>query len=948
MRLKSIVLCSASAGGIVLGAVPATAQTTPPPVEDTGPAAPTDPAVEAQSTPAPDQGSPQTDDAVQTATGRDQTADEGEAIVVTGLRRSLQSAQNIKRNSDQIVDVIVAEDIGKLPDRTVSEALARVPGITVERAAGEAGDIFLRGLRDPATTYNGREIFTAEARNVAPQDFPAGSVAALEVFKSQTAEQIEGNLAGLINVRSRRPFDFKDREISGSLNATYADLAKDVAWNGNLLLSDRFDTGFGEIGVLVNASYTELNYNDNSRFNSGDFFGINPDPLDPTVFRDNLGNNIPGQTVRVPVVVGLFQNAGKRWRPAGNFAVQWRAADNLQVYVDGLYQGFRREVSDRSLFVPLFGAAAYTNVTIDDEGDSFGYPGSLTATSCCVPDGFQSATREETNTYQLAGGAIWENDRFRIGLDLARTKSKFDLSIYSFDYRLTAAPRVDVDFDTSGDGGVEFDFTGVDTTDRSNYLYRGFFDRQLIAKGDDYQARLDATLKDVTPWLRAVDVGLRFNDRDAGFSNAQRYSTLNGNTPLVLVPFRLDLDPYELTFRDGNQSGVDTLVLPTYDSIRGSARDLRSFAGFAQGTPEPGPFDQYDANEKGYTGYAQARYNFDLGATSIDGAIGLRAVKTKSRLNGAIELFQPDPDGTGPLPAPPSIVQPLTVNNNYTDYLPNFSIRARLTPQLQLRAAYTETRRRPDFGQLNPALRVDPPTAGGTLRTGFGGNPFLDPILSDNYDLSAEYYFSRTGFLALAVFRRNVTNFIVDAATEQDIPGVGVVTVRGPVNSDKGRLQGAEAQIRSFFDFDFVPEWARAFGTELNVTYIDNRLDAPPNFVDQSDIEFPDVSKWSYNLVGFYEQGPLTARLAYNYRSRYIQFFNNEAEATVGEFTKGVSRLDGSLSYTLNDNLTLAADVSNILGKPFRNYRGTIDGATFPRDVRYEERVYSVGIRARL
>ncbi|WP_294171932.1 TonB-dependent receptor, partial [uncultured Sphingomonas sp.] len=161
-------------------------------------------------------------------------------------------------------------------------------------------------------------------------------------------------------------------------------------------------------------------------------------------------------------------------------------------------------------------------------------------------------------------------------------------------------------------------------------------------------------------------------------------------------------------------------------------------------------------------------------------------------------------------------------------------------------------------------------------------------------------------------------------------------------------LQGAEAQFRSFFDFDFVPEWARAFGTELNVTYIDNRLDAPPNFVDQSDVEFPDVSKWSYNLVGFYEQGPLTARLAYNYRSRYIQFFNNEPQATVGEFTKGVSRLDGSLSYTLTDNLTLAADVSNILGKPFRNYRGTIDGATFPRDVRYEERVYSLGIRARL
>lgn len=118
---------------------------------------------------------PQQDDAVE---------GEGEEIVVTGLRRSLESSQNIKRNSDQIVDVIVAEDIGKLPDRTVSEALARVPGVTVERQVGEAGDAFVRGLRDPATTYNGREIFTAEVRNVSPQEFPAGGVAALEVFKS--------------------------------------------------------------------------------------------------------------------------------------------------------------------------------------------------------------------------------------------------------------------------------------------------------------------------------------------------------------------------------------------------------------------------------------------------------------------------------------------------------------------------------------------------------------------------------------------------------------------------------------------------------------------------------------------------------------------------------------------------------------------------------------------
>ena len=146
-------------------------------------------------------------------------AEDSETIVVTGLRRSLQSAQNIKRNSDQIVDAIVAEDIGKLPDVAVSDTAARIPGIQVERSGGEASNVLLRGLDEVyyTTTYNGREIFTAETRSVALQDFPAGGISAIEAFKTSTANLVEPGLAGLVNVRSRRPFDFKGMEIAGSI-----------------------------------------------------------------------------------------------------------------------------------------------------------------------------------------------------------------------------------------------------------------------------------------------------------------------------------------------------------------------------------------------------------------------------------------------------------------------------------------------------------------------------------------------------------------------------------------------------------------------------------------------------------------------------------------------------------------------------------------------------------
>src|SRR5687768_3513723 len=235
MRLKTLVLCSSSAAILAIAGTPALAQSDP--------VNPPDPTVEAQESPAdPEAGSPQTDDAVETTTDA-----EGEnEIVVTGLRRSLQSAQNIKRNSEQIVDAIVAEDIGKLPDLAVSDTAARIPGVQVERGGGEAGRVLVRGLPDFTTTYNGREIFTAETRTVALQDFPSGAIGAIEVFKTSTASLVEPGLAGLVNVRSRRPFDFNDGlEIAGSVWGLYTYQADEITPNGNILVTDRWDVGDG-------------------------------------------------------------------------------------------------------------------------------------------------------------------------------------------------------------------------------------------------------------------------------------------------------------------------------------------------------------------------------------------------------------------------------------------------------------------------------------------------------------------------------------------------------------------------------------------------------------------------------------------------------------------------------------------------------------------------------
>ena len=271
-------------------------------------------------------------------------------IVVTGLRRSLQSAQTIKRDAPQIVDSVVAQDIGKLPDVTVSDTAARIVGVQVERGGGEASRVLVRGLPDFTTTYNGREIFTAEARAVALQDFPAGAIAALDVFKATTADLVEGGLAGVVNVRSRKPFDFDGFEIAGAVWGQYKTRAGKLDRNGNLLVTDRWRTGLGEIGALLNVSLTRLRYQDAVRSNT-DFIASRP-----------IGAG--GRTMLFPDIERTGYGEGDRRRPSINGALQWRPAAGLEFYAEGLWQGFRSKVSDRELTVPLYGASVYRDIVL--------------------------------------------------------------------------------------------------------------------------------------------------------------------------------------------------------------------------------------------------------------------------------------------------------------------------------------------------------------------------------------------------------------------------------------------------------------------------------------------------------------------------------------------------------------------------------------------------------
>jgi TonB-dependent receptor len=326
-------------------------------------------------------------------------------------------------------------------------------------------------------------------------------------------------------------------------------------------------------------------------------------------------------------------------------------------------------------------------------------------------------------------------------------------------------------------------------------------------------------------------------------------------------------------------------------------------------------------------------------------------VKTEEDIAGTLFLF-----GGG--------TQPISFQSEYTDWLPNLNMRVRFSPDWQLRLAATETRTRPSFEDLNPALSLGSPVtctpgASSCFRRATGGNPFLVPLNSRNYDASLEYYFSRNGFASVAVFRRDMRGFIADGESEFGAPdpdGGAPLLLTGPFNTNKARIQGFEAQVSTFFDFEGLPGWLKSFGAQANATYIQAEANYPvPNATER--LRIPDVSRWTYNLVGMYEGGGLTLRLAFNQRTGFPEgALSNRGDYTLQGRGHTVSRLDWSSSYAFNDKLTVFFDWTNILGSPFRsdivrvNYNGAgmaTGREVFPLLVRFEESVMTGGIRFR-
>ncbi len=839
-------------------------------------------------------------------------------LVVTGLRASLISAQEIKRESVQLVDSVVAQDIGKLPDNTVADALQRVPGIQVGRDNGEVNTVVIRGLPNLGTSLNGHEIFTGTGRGVALQDIPAELVAGVDVYKSNSPDQIEGGIAGLIDIRLRRPFDFDGFTLAGGGRGIFGKYADGTSWIGSALVSNRRKlAGGGEFGALLSISNSRYHFKDQRVFN---FLW---EPVNTTF--------VPGQTsIVLPVTAGSLLVPGDRKRPAFNLSLQWRPNSELELYSDVLFTGYRNK-RQVHFFIgfPRFGG--FQSVTLN--------PGTNVVSKETTLNNFHlnstQAFDDRTDSYQAVFGAKWHRDRLKVSSELVYNWSSFKNRGVIVDVQYVAPSTFT--FDLNNPDGTNVGITGGSIKDAANFRLWGLFDNHGYATSEQTAWKADAEYMLNDGLLTKFKTGIRLSSRDAR-SRQTRVNDIapvggRGVVPTTSIPGFGSLAPDGLF--STSQFGASNWYSGDPDFQRDNIATLRPLFGRPATDPNFNPTQSFTDTEKTYAAYAMANYKIDVDGNALEGTIGLRAVKTKQELAGYLAT------GTA-----------VNTTKDQTDLLPVLNGRIKLQEDLFFRFSAGRSVTRPDFSALNPVVNLNSPTTtGGALGTGGGGNPDLKSVTSDNYDVSFDYFFDKSSSVSVTGFYRNIDGYVQTFASTETIGGIGYIVTR-PRNSGKGNLNGFEAAYTHFFDF--LPDAFKGLGVQTNYTYIDGDADAAdtsPGAAVGARIRRPytQVSKSSYNIIGIYERGSFSARLAYNWRGGYVDTF--DGPGTPGNplrviRVKDTSRMDFSASYNFDKHFTVTLDATNLLNQKFQDYFGE-NASLYPRDSRLYDRTIELGVRYR-
>lgn len=866
-------------------------------------------------------------------------AGDGGGIIVTGFRAALDSSARIKRNAAVIVDSVSAEDIGKLPDVSIADSLARIPGVTAQRLEGRDQRLSIRGLGpDFSTTLlNGREQVTVgDNRGVEYDQYPSEFFRNVNVYKSTDASLVAAGIAGTVDLRMLRPLEQADRTVVVSLR-------------GQMNGQNKLNPDGTRYGYRASATYVDKFAGDTL----GIAVGFSATETPTQIERYNAWGFPNAPEVGGALILGgakpyVQSNLLKRY--GGVATIEWEPSDNFHSTFDALYSHFEETQRLRGIEFPVNpGWGAATTIAP-------GYTVTDGLVTDAVINGVVGVQRNDFNRRTADNISLgWNNDlalsdKTHLKVDLSWSRAErtdFLLETYSgTGYNLSGAKdSIRIQQQPNGTFSIvpTLDYTNTNIiriTDPRGWGYNGtqavvqagFLNRpDFIDDLKSLRASLDGEFDNMGV-LSRWEIGANYSRRE----KQSRYTsyflcpkgggtncTVSSGTPTSFaVPADAILDKQVALAYLGVPQMLTYDPLAVYGQLN-SVFDNRPDSLVRDNT----------VTEKVLTGYAKLTLDGDVGGKSVKGSIGLQIVHTNQGSDGAIANLLNGVVTTAPVAA----------KTSYTNFLPSANISIELQPAffVKLGAAQTMVRPRLDQERITQAVNINVANIGrGSLPqnspfSSNGGNVYLRPYQSTNIDISLEKYFPKGGYLALTGFYKHLTKFVdPSSSTLFDFSGLlpalspaqqAVIQsqnaqfglVSQPTNSGGGEVIGTEATAS--MPFSVFSEALDGFGVFASGTYVYSSIKYGSNPTQA--IQLPGQSKWVWTATGYFEKNGFQARATYRYRSSFLAELAGLSANPEFRTGKAEGVLDAQIGYEFKQGplqgLSILAQAKNLTDQPF-------------------------------
>lgn len=854
-------------------------------------------------------------------------ADETQTVTVTGIRASLQQSLTQKRNSDSLVEVITSEDVGKMPDKNVADSLQRVPGVNVATAGGSEGGfgendrVALRGTPSfmTLTTLNGHTVssgdwyvtnITSGGRSVSYTLFPSELISRVTVYKSSMPNLIEGGAAGTVDIETRHPLDFKQTLTTmASVEGAYTQAAKktDGQFSGLVSWKNEADN----FGVMLQL-FDEKRHlqRQGQEFLWWDKVATWFAPAWIAAHPEVEGKNISLLTGSV-----LFQQ--ERERRGGLVDFQFKPSNDLTIDVNGFYS--RLNASNINANFMLSPYQVLSNNWSNDSNSavpsaytvsgntitSLTFPSTCPVADCSKMGASVQDVISRPGSYSdskfLDVDLAWRaSDKLKFTGKLGTTRGTGHAKDYGYESWLAYAGNSITLHGLDAPATVTIDNAGT-FSPRTGADFFGGWASQTTSKDKEDYAQFDGVLKLDMEAVSALRFGLRTATHRRSLEWLQ--GTLGANAGTLANAPTSGLTNFPASPLPNMLSGGWTF---TADAVNSWGDRFVTF-------PTHAYQNEFQVRERADAGYVMA----DFGGDTLSGNFGVRVVNTEEVVQNA---------------SPNDAWNPMTTSNHYLDVLPSANFRLALARNLIGRFDVARTMARPEIGSLASLSLLD------IQRTGSGGNPNLKPVRSNNMDMGLEWYFAPKSMLAGGIYAMYMDSYVTYGSYKATYFNQAV---KAPTEYTLSAALNTTAEVKGL-ELAYVQDLGNGFGFNVNYTYASGRETgkAPGTACATSgDCSMVGTSKNSANLGAYYENDFFNARVAYNYRSAYL----NGLDRNSAIYQDAVGTVSASLGYKIGKHLVVTFEGKDLNDPLLKSYASTPDQ---PRAFYKNGRQYYFGLRA--